>query len=271
MARFELWCENTFLLRSTAPKMKITPSVIAGTFFAVLLVVLVFRVLVKGGMLPPHEFAYGTALRNCEAIPEQMDQFLSLEVMDPDDIQIQTYVGNTSAKNLAPLITYISSQKNRDLGPLVAALNKVDQLSNQKEKAIQLVKTLLPYKDLLRNESQQDSIIVFVYYGLKQPSNLPQGDRLKVGNLVRQLDSAKQSTQFDSGACPKNYLVGNINIYPLALENTSWHGTVEFASPKEAPVLEIRFMGLKGIFRYLLDEMTVKTGDSFLHLDGESI
>jgi hypothetical protein len=29
-------------------------------------------------------------------------------------------------------------------------------------------------------------------------------------------------------------------------------------------------MGLKGIFRYLLDEMTKKTGDSFAHLDGES-
>jgi hypothetical protein len=251
--------------------MKITPSVIAATFFAVLLLVLAFRVWVKGGILPPHEFAYGTALRNCDAIPEQMNQFLSSEVIDPDEIQIQTYVGNTSERNLAPLITYISSQKNRDLGPLVAALNKVDRLSNQKEKAIQLVKTLIPYKDLLRNESQQDSTIVFVYYGLKQPSSLSQEARLKIGTLVRQLDTAKQSAQFASGECPKNYLVGNINIYPLALENTSWHSTVEFASPKKAPVLEIRFMGLKGIFRYLLDEMTVKTGDSFLHLDGESI
>jgi len=82
---------------------------------------------------------------------------------------------------------------------------------------------------------------------------------------------AKQSATFDSGECPRNYLVGNINVYPLALENTSWHSTVEFASPKEAPILEIRFMGLKGVFRYLLDEMTGKTGDSFLHLDGESI
>jgi hypothetical protein len=94
---------------------------------------------------------------------------------------------------------------------------------------------------------------------------------VKVSNLVSQLDTAKQSAKFDSRECPQNYLVGNINIYPLALENTSWHNTVAFASPKEAPILEIRFMGLKGIFRYLLDEMTEKTGDSFLHLDGESI
>jgi len=65
--------------------------------------------------------------------------------------------------------------------------------------------------------------------------------------------------------------VGNINIYPLALENTSWHSTVEFASPKDAPVLEIRFMGLRGVFKYLLDAMMEKTGDSFKHLDGESI
>jgi hypothetical protein len=251
--------------------MKITPPVIAGMLFAVLLLVLAFKVWVKGGILPPHEFAYGTALRDCAAIPERMDQFLSLEAMDPNEIQIETFVGNRSEKNLTPLIAYISSQKNHDFGPLVAALKNVDQLSSQKEKAIQLVKTLVPYKDFLRNESQQDTTIVFVYYGLKQPSNLSQAAKGKVSNLVRQLDTAKQSATFDSGECPRNYLVGNINVYRLALENTSWHSTVEFASPKEAPILEIRFMGLKGVFRYLLDEMTAKTGDSFLYLDGESI
>jgi len=251
--------------------MKITPSIIAGMLFAVLLLILVLKVWAKGGILPPHEFAYGTALRSSEAIPERMDQFLSLEVMDPKEVQIQTFVGNRSEKNLTPLITYISSQKDHDFGPLMAALKNIDQLSNQKEKAIQLVKTLLPYKDLLRNESQQDAIIVFVYYGMKQPSNLSQAARTKVSNLVRQLDTAKQSAEFDSGECPENYLVGNINVYPLALENTSWHSTVEFTSQKEAPVLEIRFMGLKGVFRYLLDEMMGKTGDTFLHLDGESI
>jgi hypothetical protein len=252
-------------------QMKATPSVIAGILFAVLVLILVLRVWVKGGILPPHEFAYGTALRNCEEIPEQMDQFLSLEVMDTDEIQIQTFVGNRSEKNLTPLISYISSQKNHDFGPLIAALKNVDHLSNQKQKAIQLVKTLIPYKDLLRNEPQQDAIIVFVYYGLKQPSNLSQEARLKISNLVRQLDTSKQSAEFDSGECPENYLVGNINIYPLGLENSFWHKTVEFATPKEAPVLEIRFMGLKGVFKYLLAEMTGKTGDSFLHLDGESI
>jgi hypothetical protein len=251
--------------------MKITSSVVTRTLVAALLVVLVLKIWAQGGHLPPHEFAYGTALKSSEAIPERMDQFLSLEVMDSNEIQIETFVGNRSEKSLTPLITYISSQKNHDFGPLMAALKDVDQLSNQKEKAIQLVKTLLPYKDLLRNESQQDTIIVFVYYGLKQPSNLSQAARTKVSNLVRHLDTDKQAAEFDSGKCPRNYLGGNINIYPLGLENTFWHSMVEFGSPKKAPVLEIRFMGLKGIFRYMLDEMTGKTGDSFLHLDGESL
>lgn len=251
--------------------MKIMPSIIAGMLFAVLLVVLVVRVWAKGGGLPPHEFAYGTALRNSEAIPERIDQFLSLDVMDPNEIQIQTFVGNRSEKNLKPLIAYISSQKNHDFGSLMTALKNVDQLSNQKEKAIQMVKTLLPYKASLRSKQEQDSIIVFVFYGLKQPSKLPQAARMKVSSLVKQLDTDSQAAKFDSGDCPENYLVGNINSYPLALENTSWHNTVDFGSPREAPILEIRFMGLKGAFRYLLDDMTAKTGDTFLHLDGESI
>lgn len=251
--------------------MKITPSVIAGILFAVLLVVLVVRVKARGGILPPHEFAYGAALKNGEAIPERMDQFLSLEIMDPDEVKVQTFVGNSSEYSLRPLITYISSLRNHDFGPLMAELKNVDQLSNQKEKAIQLVKTLFPYRDLLRNESQQDTIIIFVYYGSKQPSNLSQAARERISTFVKQFDTAKQSAEFDSGECPRNYLVGNINIYPLALENTSWHNTVEFTSTKEAPVLEIRFMGLRGVFRYVLDEMTAKTGETFLHLDGESI
>jgi len=150
-------------------------------------------------------------------------------------------------------------------------LKEADELPNQKQKAIEFVDALLPYKDALRDDSHQDDIMVFVYYGLKQPSKLSPPARAKLGNLVKQLDTADQAAKFDSGECPTNYLVGNINIYPLALDNTSWHGRVEFPSSKDAPVLEIRFMGLKGVFRYLLDEMTARTGDTFVHLDGESI
>ncbi|MGH2639730.1 MAG: hypothetical protein ACRDF4_10715, partial [Rhabdochlamydiaceae bacterium] len=216
-------------------------------------------------------FAYGSPLKNIEALPEQIDTFLSLEALDPGTVQIQTYVGNQSEKSLAPLITYVSAQKNQNFAPLISALKGVDQLTDQKEKAIQLVTILLPYKDLLRDESEQDSVIAFVHYGLKPPSNLSQQARAEIGNLVKQLDTAKQATKFDSGKCPKNYLFGNINVYPLALENSNWHSVVELNAPKESPILEIRFMGLKGIFRYLLDQMAARTGDSFVHLDGESI
>jgi hypothetical protein len=165
----------------------------------------------------------------------------------------------------------ISSQRNDAFSPLIAKLVNVDQLPNQRQKAIQLVRTLLPYKDLLRNESQQDTIIVFVFYGLKQPSSLSQAAKAKVSSLVRQSDTAEQSAKFDSGKCPNSYLVGNINIYPLALENTLWHSIVKLPSPKDAPILEIRFMGLRGIFRFLVDEMTRKIGASFAHLDGDSL
>ncbi len=175
--------------------MKITPSAIVGLVLVVIVLVLVLRVWGKGGILPRHEFAYGAALRNCAAIPQQIDQFLSLEGMDPNQIQIETFVGNRSEKNLAPLIAYISSQKDHDFGPLIDALKNADRLSNQKEKAIQLARALVPYKDLLRNESEQDTIIVFIYYGLKQPSNLSQAERLKVGNLVRQFDTRQGVSQ----------------------------------------------------------------------------
>jgi hypothetical protein len=251
--------------------MKITPLVGFGILAAVLLLIFAFRVWSQGGILPPHEFAYGTSLVNSEAIPKQMEQFLSLQEIDPGEIQIQAFVGNNSGKNLKPLIAYISSLKEKDFGTLVAALKEADNLPSQKQKAIQLVNLLLPYKEALRDELNQDSVIVFVYYGLKQPSELLPAARAKIANFVKQLDTADQALKFDSGKCPTNYLVGNINVYPLALDNTSWHKMVNLSSSKDAPILEIRFMGLRGIFKYLLDEMTARTGDTFAHLDGEAI
>jgi len=250
--------------------MRMSPLVGIGILVGIVLLTFIFKGRGQG-ILPPHEFAYGTALADCRAIPERMDKFLSIADMDPDQIQIQTFVGNNSEKNLKPLIAYISTQNHKKLGTLAADLRKVDELPNQKEKAIQFVKALLPYKDALKDESHQDEIIVFVYYGLKQPSKLSPPTRARVSDLVKQLDSAKQAAVFSSGECPTNYLVGNINVYPLALENTSWHAIAKFASAQDAPVLEIRFMGLRGIFKYLLDEMSARTGDTFLHLDGESI
>jgi hypothetical protein len=244
--------------------MRITPSLVAVIVVVALVLIFVLKFWGQGGILPPHEFEYGTALRNSDAIPERMDQFLSLEALDANQVQIQTFVGNSSAKNLSPLIGYISSQ-------LVTALKAVGQLSDQKEKAIRLAKTLLPYKEALKNDAQQNSIIIFVYYALKEPLQLSPEAKGKISSLVRRFDTAAQADKFDSGECPSNYLRGNINFYPLALDNTSWHDTAEFNSPKDAPVLEIRFRGLKGIFRYLLDEITANTGAAFVHVDGEPL
>jgi hypothetical protein len=129
-----------------------------------------------------------------------------LEVLDSDQVQIETFVGNSSARDLSPLIGYISSQRSHDFGALMAELKAVDHLSDQKEKAIRLVKTLLPYKEALKNKAQQDSGIVLVNYALKKPSELSARAKWKISSLVRQLDTPAQADKFDSGECPNNYL-----------------------------------------------------------------
>ena len=62
--------------------MRITPSLVAVIVVVALVLVFVLKFWGQGGILPPHEFAYGTALRNSDAIPERMDQFLSLDGLD---------------------------------------------------------------------------------------------------------------------------------------------------------------------------------------------
>lgn len=245
--------------------------VIWGMLIVPLLILALLRLRKRRGALPSHDFAYGTALESADEIPERMAQLFSLEALDPRQIKIQTFVGNSSAENLGPLITFISSQKDFDYEPLLAALKEADGLPDRKEKAIQAVRALLPYKEILKNEQEQDSIIIFVFYGLKQPSELSWDLREKIGRFVARYDTPAQADEFNSGKCPDNYLIGNINIYPLALENTSWQNVVEGAFPKDAPIFEIRFSGLGGVFKYLLDEMTAKTGSSFVHLDGDSL
>jgi hypothetical protein len=59
-------------------KMKIMHSVIGRMLFAVLLLVVIFPFRINSQTLPPHEFAYGIALKTSGEIPERMDQFLSL-------------------------------------------------------------------------------------------------------------------------------------------------------------------------------------------------
>lgn len=247
------------------------PLISAGVVFAALVFIALKYWVRGGGLFPPREFAYGAALPNSDAIPEMMDQFFSVDGLDDGKIQIKTYAGNESENNLQPLIRYLSSLKDSDLERLIGTLRETDRLDDQRQKAVQLLKALLPNKNKIRDESQRDSIIVFVSYGLKGPSQLPPELKARIGALVRQLDTSKQSTAFDSGKCPENYLVGNVNLYPLDLDNTSWHGTAELGSSEQAPILEIRFMGLAGIFRYLLDDMTAKTRLSFEHLDGTSL
>jgi hypothetical protein len=249
----------------------ITSLTVVGISLAVVLGPFAYRAWARGGIVPPHEFAYGATLGSAEEIATRLDEFLSLDALDPEATQIQTCVGNQSQKTLKPLISYLSSQREKEFDSLIARLKEVEKSASQREKAIQLVRALLPYKDLLRDESRQDTIIVFVGYGVKDQSKLSGMSAAAMGNLVKQLDTPKQSDKFASGKSPRNYLLGNVNIYPLNLENTSWHGTTDLESGENAPILEIRFMGLRGIFRYLLDEMTQKTGASFAHLDGESL
>jgi hypothetical protein len=217
-----------------------------------------------------HEFAYGAPLPASHALVRCLDQFLSLPDLDSNQIQIEMYFGISGSNSLKPLIRHISAL-GQEFADLTAALKKADELVDQKQKALEAVKLLIPYKDRLKNEAEQDKLIIFVHYCLKQPFEIPPAERARISRLVRQLDTTEQSDEFDSGQCPAGYLRGNVNLYPLNLDNTCWHSMVRLNAPDSAPIIEIRFMGLRGIFRYLLDEMSASTGLAFQHLDGERL
>lgn len=236
----------------------------------VLIALFLYKTYKKDLSLPPHEFAYGIFLKSIEELTIMVDQFLSLEALDPGKIEIET-VGDRVDKTLNLLISHVTSKQNESLMPLISSLKDIDTLSNKKEKAIKLVKALIPYRDQLRDEENQDELIVFIKYGMKQPADLSLDVRGRIEGFVTMLDTPEQTESFKSERCPKSYLEGNINIYPLALENTFWHTVKNLGESKNKPILEIRFLGLKGIFKYLISEMKKETGKQFKHLDGELI
>jgi hypothetical protein len=236
----------------------------------VLIALFLYKTYKKDFSSPPHEFAYGIFLKSIEELPDMVEKFLSLEVLDPGKIEIET-IGDKVDKTLNLLIRYITSKQREELEPLISSLKEIDTLSNNKEKVIKLIKALIPYRDQLRDEENQDELIVFIKYGMKQPVDLPLDARGRIEGFVTTLDTPEQTESFKSERCPTNYFEGNINIYPLALENTFWHGVKNLGVSKNSPILEIRFLGLKGIFKYLIHKMENKTGKKFKHLDGELI
>lgn len=228
------------------------------------------------GALPPHEFAYGASLANLQDLPRTVSQFLALEMFDPTKARIEVSIlgGNPgTSKNVEALADYfrakLGSQPEGD--SLVSELRRVNDISDVGGKFDALLKTLIQHKDLIRDEANQDKIIVFIYYRLRLPSSLSSEARDGILPMVKKLDTDRQVRLFDSSRCPTNFLEGNINIYPLAMENAAWRKSIGFPGDPSWPILEIRFMGLRGIFRYVLDAMEQRTGLSFVHLDGEEL
>ncbi len=243
----------------------------------VILIVIVAVLLIIFGIkyfnslsFPPHEFAYGMPLNNIKELSTSIDRFLSLTEIDQDKIEIETYAGNNSSKDLNLLIQYIS-KKHPELTELSNTLEQINKIEDTKQKALKLIEALLPYKDKLRDDANMDQLIVFIYFQIKQPNKLLDTSANEINTLVNQMDTAKQSKRYLKGNLPKNYIYGNINVYPLSMENLFWHKNIKDRAIPDKPILEIRFMGLRGIFKHLLNTFERQENTSFLYLDGERI
>jgi len=156
--------------------------------------------------------------------------------------------------------------------PLVLSLKQIEKIQPDQEAALRLIDLLVKYRADLQDESKQDEIIVFIDFGLKDPAETEPATHDALVQFTKRFDTPKQAQEFNSGNCPKVFLKGTINIYPRAIENTSWYHQVKLELPDQTkPVLELRFMGLRGVFIYILDEIEKRLECTFFGLDGESV
>jgi len=237
---------------------------------AVLTVVVLFF-----GPKPWHEYAYGTSLSNLAALPHAVSQFLSLPALDSSKIRIETSISSASngSDDIGALATYLNGRIGSRPGgsELVSELMRINMIPDTAQKVNHLLTTLIQSKDLIRDDAHQDDVIMFIHYYLKSPSSLDSDLRTTIASMIGKMDSAKNARLFEHGKCPEKLLHGNINIYPLSMEDTSWYKVSGLSGDPTRPILEIRFMGLKGIFQYLLDSMSHTSGLSFVYLDGDKL
>ena len=226
-------------------------------------------------LLPPHEFAYGAPLGNLQDLPQAVSQFLSLLALDPTKVRVETSIlgGSIGRQDISSLASYLNANLGSRPGvvSLVSELRHINSISNPLQKTDALLNALIQNREIIRDEPNQDKVIVFIFYDLKNPSSLDSDVKKAISSMTQRLDSDSQARLFDSQRCPQNFLEGSINIYPLAMENRGWYKSVDLSGDQNRPILEIRFMGLRGIFQYLLDDMERASKLSFVHLDGEKL
>jgi len=241
-----------------------------------------FGTLVAGGSAPysgsqdwpPHEFAYGAVLRNSSDLAARVRDFLSLPLLDASQTRIEVMSSSQGDIGLDGLRRTVESlsRTRPELTSLATDLGGVSKRADSVQQAVSLVSALIAFQDHLRNESRQDELIVFLHFAMKRPAEVEGQRRTALTALVSRWDTPQQSQIFQSPRAPSAYFEGNINIYPFAMDNAMWRRSTSF-EPTEShgPILEIRFMGLRGLARYLFAEFEQRTSLRLVHLDGETI
>lgn len=200
-----------------------------------------------------------------------MEEFLSLDCIDPKSLRMEVSPAGDSG-DLGLLIRYLEKNLvDRDLTAVTERLRAIKKAS-PKVQARDLVQALVDYKGVLHNEELVDDLVIFLRYNLKHPSTLDPAARDQLLQLVSTLDTRGRCHLFKSPACPRDFLEGTLNIWPLAIENTSWYDIADLPeNAKQRPILKVRFSGLRGAFRFLLNEMERRSWLTFHFLQGDRL
>jgi len=219
-------------------------------------------------------------LSDISTLPDRVQEFLTLPILDHRKtwIEVSVFSGYKPADpggtDLEPLSRYlkVKSESLPSLAPVLTEVETARSIVPAAERAVALVRSLVHHRDALKDVNHQDDVIVFLHFSFRKLQELSSAQRETVIALVRQLDTQAQAEILDTKQVPSLFLEGNINIYPLALDNTFWHQHVQFAGAEPAsPIMEVRFMGLHGLGRFLFSEYEAKSHLAFVHLDGETL
>lgn len=218
------------------------------------------------------EYVYGFLLKDIAQITEVVEYLLTLEAINEKAISTEFVHIREDGSFISGGIEGFRKVVKKRLGNNAIYMGFTKGLEGGKYVSPQDIQQFLvgviENREILRRKAlPEEEIIISIQFEIKDLKQLGTNLFEEIGSLVKAIDSKKMARMFLKRRLSRKYRRGWINIYPFDIEGKFWQEKLSYPGEK-GPILEVRYYGSGGCFKYLLEEVRKRYGISYIHLEG---
>jgi|GEM_PF-5951445 len=218
-----------------------------------------------------NEYVYGLILKSIDQLPEVVYYMLSGKLINQDSLSIELIyirkdgkIKNGRIKDLREILR----SKGIDPISLDAFLKNIEKGSYlSPENCRDLIVKVIEKKENLKAHIGSEEIIISIKFHMKELNQIDSEIFQEMVALVKRVDGDELARSLLKKKIPKRRRVGWLNISLFDIEGGFWREKLSDEDVKGV-ILEVRFYGLGGILKYLLDETKMRYNISYIHLEG---